>query len=91
MAYQLILKGSVQGVGCRYYCAQVAKQLKLHGSATNLVDGSVRVIIEETELRKTEMYAEYLRVNKYGYSFWGRISAISIDVYKGSIEGDYFF
>ena len=41
-----VVKGSVQGVGCRWWTARHAERLGLHGSAVNNADGTVGVIAE---------------------------------------------
>jgi acylphosphatase len=41
--------GKVQGVGFRYWVRTTAIRLELRGSATNLADGSVRVVAEGPE------------------------------------------
>lgn len=41
-----VVSGHVQGVGFRYWVQQQARGLELSGSAVNLDDGRVRVIVE---------------------------------------------
>jgi Acylphosphatases len=41
-----LVSGRVQGVGFRYWVRDVAHELALTGSATNLMDGRVEVIAE---------------------------------------------
>jgi acylphosphatase len=43
------VEGRVQGVGFRYWVGRKAMELDLHGSATNLPDGSVEVVAEGSE------------------------------------------
>lgn len=43
---EALVSGTVQGVGFRYHTRQRAEALGLAGSATNLPDGSVRVIAQ---------------------------------------------
>jgi len=89
MPYQLILEGRVQGVGCRYYCAKTARAMKLKGSASNISDGTVRVVIETDDQVKAASYAEALRLDKFKYGFYGRFTNIKIDKCSGEIDGDY--
>lgn len=49
--------GRVQGVGFRYWVRTTASRLGLRGSATNLADGSVRVIAEGAESDCRELLA----------------------------------
>lgn len=90
MPKELILSGRVQGVFCRNYCSQNARKLGLHGSATNLMDGSVRVLLDCDDERVDE-YVRALRENPYGYHFLGRIADIAVNDYRGRILGDYVF
>ena len=41
-----LVSGRVQGVGFRYWVRDVARELALTGSATNLMDGRVEVVAE---------------------------------------------
>ena len=43
-ARRLVVKGSVQGVGFRWWAARQAAALDLDGSVRNLPDGSVEII-----------------------------------------------
>jgi len=40
------VRGRVQGVGFRYWVRSRARDLGLHGSAVNLLDGRVAVVVE---------------------------------------------
>lgn len=46
IARRLVVRGLVQGVGFRWYCARVAAELGVRGWAANLGDGSVEVHAE---------------------------------------------
>lgn len=91
MPKELILTGRVQGVFCRKYCADNAKKLKIRGSATNLHDGSVRVIIDTDDSKKISDFINALKSNPFGINFYGRIDNISTSDYSGPIRGDYIF
>ncbi len=43
---RIIVKGLVQGVGFRYFCAYKAKELSITGYARNMEDGSVLIDAE---------------------------------------------
>ena len=43
---QFLITGFVQGVGFRYFVAQHARRLGLHGTVRNLPEGSVRVVAQ---------------------------------------------
>ena len=43
-----LVSGRVQGVGFRYWVRDVARELALTGSATNLMDGRVEVVADGT-------------------------------------------
>lgn len=55
-----VVSGHVQGVGFRYWVQQRARSLGLAGSAVNLDDGRVRVIVEGARAACDEL-AERLR------------------------------
>ncbi len=65
---QAIVKGSVQGVGFRYFVLTRARQLELNGYTRNLSDGSVEVYAEgdrkvlEDLLRLLEQGSDFSRV-----------------------------
>ncbi|MCL1833882.1 MAG: acylphosphatase [Leptospirales bacterium] len=91
MIKKIILKGQVQGVGCRGYCARYAKKSAIHGSATNLRDGTVRLILEAENESIFQRFISSLLSNPDGYMFYGTIRDIDVSDYSGKIEGDYNF
>ena len=91
MIKKVILKGRVQGVGCRGYCAKYARKYLINGSATNLHDGSVKLLLSIKDDSIFKTYITSLLTNPDGYMFWGIIDDISISDYSGIIEGDYNF
>lgn len=95
MLLGLILKGRVQGVGCRYYCAQVARKMSIHGNVTNLRDGTVSLIISCKDEETAEKFVNNLKNNRFGFGFYGTITGISVnhiseENYK-NIRSDYSF
>lgn len=91
MARKIILKGIVQGVGCRGYCAKYARKLNIHGSATNLSNGSVCIIIRTDNDDIVNLYMESLIANPERYHFFGRITGYDVSSHSGSTDGDYTF
>ncbi len=91
MAKQLILDGVVQGVFCRSYCSQYAKKMRIRGTASNLSNGSVRVVLETDDDNLVNEYMTNLRTNPMGYRFYGNIERISVSDYNGPVYGDYIF
>lgn len=91
MPKELILSGNVQGVFCRYYCSQNAKILGIRGSASNLRDGTVRVLLESDDEDLVQEYAKALKENPYDIRFYGKIQSITIRDFQGRITGDYQF
>ncbi|HQO39024.1 MAG TPA: acylphosphatase [Spirochaetota bacterium] len=91
MATKIILKGSVQGVGCRGYCARYARSHGLHGGATNQRDGSVCIIIDTDDKIIINSFMDSVITNPAGYAFFGRIFDYKIELYNGRIDGDYIF
>ncbi len=91
MTKQLIIDGVVQGVFCRSYCSQYAKKMKIRGSATNLRDGTVRVVLETDDEDLVREYVVQLKTNPLGFTFYGTINGISVSDYRGPVTGDYRF
>ncbi len=91
MPRKLILSGEVQGVNCRYLCSRYAKHFGLKGSASNLRDGTVEVLLASDDDVLVERYARALRENPLGVHFFGRISGIRVSAYDGPLSGDYNF
>ena len=48
-AARFLVRGSVQGVGFRWFVARHSRRLGLHGLARNLADGSVEVVVVGTD------------------------------------------
>ena len=63
MGKSLILSGRVQGVFCRHLCSEYAKKLGIRGSATNLADGTVRVILALDDEGLLYKYIDCLKNN----------------------------
>jgi len=91
MVKKVILKGRVQGVGCRGYCAKYARKFKINGSATNLYDGTVRLIINVNDESVLKQYITSLITNPDRFYFYGNIDDVSISDYSGKTDGDYNF
>ncbi|HPS56519.1 MAG TPA: acylphosphatase [Spirochaetota bacterium] len=91
MATKIIIKGYVQGVGCRGYCARYARRYSLHGTATNLSDGSVCILLNTDDKNIINSYMDSLIANTDGYNFFGRISDYKVVPFGGRIDGDYIF
>lgn len=91
MIKRVILKGRVQGVGCRGYCAGYARKYHIKGSATNLGDGSVRLLLEITDESVLQRFIASLISNPDGLMFYGTIDDVSISDHSGKTDGDYNF
>ncbi|MFC1669649.1 acylphosphatase [Spirochaetota bacterium] len=91
MAKKLILHGMVQGVCCRAYCSQYARRFMVKGSASNISDGTVRLILDTDDKELLRNFISALKINPNGYGFYGRIDHIDISDYDGVIKGDYVF
>jgi acylphosphatase len=91
MIKKVIIKGIVQGVGCRGYCARYARKYLIKGSATNMNDGSVKLILSYQDENLFKQYIISLLTNPDRYTFFGHIDDISINDYSGKTDGDYNF
>ncbi|MDH5721597.1 MAG: acylphosphatase [Spirochaetia bacterium] len=91
MAIQLILTGKVQGVFCRDFCQKNAQALNIKGSASNLADGSVSVLLNTNDEKLISEYIRNLKENPKGFRFFGEIIDIEKKEYNGSFGGDYNF
>lgn len=91
MPKKLILRGRVQGVGCRQYCKSYAEDLGISGSATNKADGSVELLLNTDDEALLGNFKSALFSNPKNYLFWGRIADIKSEDYSGRFGGDYVF
>ncbi|MBN1495800.1 MAG: acylphosphatase [Spirochaetes bacterium] len=91
MATKLILTGRVQGVFCRAYCSRYAQKRRIRGSASNLSDGSVKVLLDTSDMELVNKFIADIKRNPDGLMFYGRIESVDVDEYAGSISGDYQF
>jgi len=91
MPKKLILRGKVQGVGCRQYCKSYAEDFGISGSATNKTDGSVELLLNINDNALLKDFENALLSNPRNYLFWGRIVDIKSEDYNGHFNGDYVF
>ena len=91
MIKKIILKGRVQGVGCRGYCGRYARKYLIKGSATNISDGTVRLILNINDELVLQRFIASLISNPDGLMFYGTIDDISISDHMGKTDGDYNF
>lgn len=91
MAFRLILKGRVQGVFCRRYCSRYGREAGIKGSASNLYDGSVQVLLDTDDTTLVERYIHAVKNNTLNIPFSGHIVSVDKEAYRGSIRGDYVF
>jgi acylphosphatase len=91
MAIEVILRGEVQGVFCRKYCGDYAREMGLHGAASNRWDGTVQVILATDHRELAARYISSLKRNSSGYRFYGHIYDTSISLHSGDVRGDYTF
>jgi acylphosphatase len=88
---ELILSGKVQGVACRHYCSRYGRLMGLRGSATNLANGTVRVVLDTEDDETARAYVRALLQNPRQMAFYGFIERIDVRGYDGPISGDYLF
>ncbi len=62
--YHLIVSGHVQGVGYRFYCRDIAKQLNLKGYVMNLPDRTVEIEVFGEEDKIKEFISEITRSDR---------------------------
>ena len=91
MAKKLILQGRVQGVFCRAYCSQYARERRIRGTASNLSDGSVRVLLNTDDMELVTQFISDIKNNPRGFTFYGRIESVDVSEYSGSLTGEYQF
>ncbi|HNW27944.1 MAG TPA: acylphosphatase [Spirochaetota bacterium] len=91
MAKKLILHGRVQGVFCRAYCSQYARERRIRGTASNLSDGTVRVILNTDDMELVNRFIADITTNPQGFTFYGRIVSVDVADHSGPISGDYQF
>jgi acylphosphatase len=65
IAFQIIIKGRVQGVGYRYFAQRTAEQLGLCGFVRNCYNGDVEIYVEGEK----EIVNHYLAILRKGPGF----------------------
>lgn len=88
MAFEIILSGRVQGVGCRFYCVQAGKRAGIHGAVTNLRDGTVQVILDSDSSEEVRQFADALQDNWYDLSFYGHIRSVVVRPSSLPVSGE---
>ena len=73
VASQILVKGSVQGVGYRYFAMREAAQLGVNGYVKNLANGTVEVYVEG----ERDLIEHFKRILKEGPSF-GRVDNLEV-------------
>lgn len=91
MAKKLIIHGRVQGVFCRAYCSKYAQKLHIRGAASNLADGTVRVLLDTNASPLIDQFIFDIKTNPDGFMFYGRIESVDVENYAGPLTGDYQF
>ena len=91
MPIELILSGKVQGVACRHYCSRYGRMVGLRGSASNLYNGTVRVLLDTDDEESARAYMRALLENPRQMAFYGFIERIDVRPCDGPITGDYVF
>jgi acylphosphatase len=86
MAKKIILKGIVQGVGCRGYTARYARIFGLKGSATNLNNGTVRLLIDCDDDKNNISLYQRPNSKPKGIMFYGKITDFEVNDYDGKIN-----
>jgi len=84
--FEIIVKGSVQGVGFRRFVFENAKKLKLKGYAKNLSNGNVEILVAGDEEKIKELY----EACKIGPPL-ARVEEVEIRQTSKKIKGDGFF
>ncbi len=91
MAKKLIIHGRVQGVFCRAYCSKYAQKRRIRGTASNLADGTVRVLLDTDTVPLVEQFIADIKTNPDGFMFYGTIESVDVEEYAGPLTGDYHF
>jgi len=84
--FEIIVKGSVQGVGFRRFVFENAKKLNLKGYAKNLSNGNVEILVAGDEEKIKELY----EACKIGPPL-ARVEEVEIKQTSKKIKGDGFF
>ena len=63
--YHVILYGTVQGVGCRWFCNVMAQQYRVSGWVQNLPDGTVELEVQGDPDRVEAFILKVREGNRY--------------------------
>lgn len=91
MPKKIVLNGRVQGVMCRNYCRYYARKMGIRGSASNMRDGTVLVLLDTSDDLTLQRYLSSLLNNPDTFFFPGRITESTCSEYDGPLDGDYNF
>ena len=81
-AIKLLLHGTVQGVGMRYYVAHEASLLGLNGYVKNMLNGTVLIVLEGDQAR-IERFMKALKLHGPGTIDYFDSEPIDVKDYKG--------
>jgi len=62
---RILVSGSVQGVGYRYYVGRIARRIGIHGIVRNLDDGRVEVICEADDKKAFEQFVREISQSNF--------------------------
>ncbi len=65
--------------------------MKINGSATNLPDNTVQLILMTDDMKLVNEFIDKIKINPSGHTFFGRIDEVEIEDYEGTQRGDYTF
>lgn len=79
-SYFLKIHGRVQGVGFRFFCSMIARDLQIHGWVKNCSDGTVETLCEGY----SDKIAQYIAKCKTGCDY-SRVT--KVDIEPREVEG----
>ena len=80
----VLVSGTVQGVGFRYYCQEEAQRLGLAGTVRNLDDGDVEVLARGPRHRVDALIAWLHRGPRWSRVTGGRVTEMRPDAVRGT-------
>ena len=89
VAYKIIVKGRVQGVGYRWFAVRQAEQLQVQGSVKNLYNGQVQVIVQGDSTAVNEYIALLRQGPAYAHVTDLEVQDIDVDHNLNKFTVDY--
>lgn len=89
MAIRFVLKGRVQGVGCRAFVARVARELGLNGFVKNLPGDRVEVVVDGSKEKVSEFKKRIFVRGNPDSDYGMHVEELSEESFDGAVPASF--